>query len=333
MLIHRSSVILLGSAFVDREFYKTWTFPALRFLYLNVMQDIATFYGRNRVDYYFTEGLPLLLTTSLPFATLGMWKALQSGPDRPQFAGYTQRQILQTLAIAVTSTVVAFSMIAHKEMRFIYPLLPILHVVAAQPLANFFSPFPLPRSYWKLGILLLGLVVNVYIAAYVSIVHQRGVVDVMHYLRHEAEMDNGGVRNTAVGFLMPCHSTPWRSHFVHPEINAWALTCEPPVNVAREDRPDYLDEADVFYMHPGGWLDTNVEDRTTVLASPKDRPAAKSDGNRRAWPEYLVFFEQLEPVMNAVLEDTKYRECWRGFNTHWHDDNRRRGDVIVQCLR
>lgn len=301
------------------------------------MQDLAVFYGRNRIDYYFTEGLPLLLTTALPFAAIGLWSALRSGPDRPQFAGYAQRQTLHILSLVVVATVLMFSMIAHKEMRFIYPLLPILHVLAAKPLADFFKPFPLPKSYLRLGLLLLMLTTNVYIAAYVSTIHQRGVIDVMHFLRHEAELDSGMVRNTSIGFLMPCHSTPWRSHLVHPEITAWALTCEPPVNVPREHRPDYLDEADVFYMHPGGWIDNNMADRKSVLkTSESGLPADADTGNdnpRRPWPEYLVFFEHLEPVMNAVLEDTRYDECWRGFNTHWHDDGRRRGDVMVRCLR
>ena len=102
------------------------------------MQDLAVFYGRNRIDYYFTEGLPLLLTTALPFAAVGTWSALRSGSDRPQFAGYVQRQTLRALALVIVTIVLSFSMIAHKEMRFIYPVLPILHVLAAKPLADFF---------------------------------------------------------------------------------------------------------------------------------------------------------------------------------------------------
>lgn len=318
--------------------------PPLRFLYMNVMQDLAIFYGQNRLDYYFTEGLPLLLTTALPFAAIGLWKALRSG--RPHLAGSPRRQILSTLSLVVMVTVLAFSMIAHKEMRFIYPLLPILHVLAAAPLADFSRPFPLPRYYLRLTLLAIAVAANVFIAFYVSAVHQRGVVDVMHYLRHEAEADNsGGVANTTVGFLMPCHSTPWRSHLVHPEINAWALTCEPPIDVARQDRAAYLDEADVFYSHPAAWIDANMQDRSTASESESSQTASKHRAHgqveqqkqqppdRRPWPAYLVFFEHLEPVMDSVLEGTGYRECWRGFNTHWHDDHRRRGDVIVQCLR
>lgn len=53
---------------------------------------------------------------------------------------------------------------------------------------------------------------------------------------------------------------------------------------------------------------------------------------RKAWPEYLVFFEQAEAVMGVVLRGSGYGECWRGWNSWRHDDWRRRGDMVVWCL-
>lgn len=53
---------------------------------------------------------------------------------------------------------------------------------------------------------------------------------------------------------------------------------------------------------------------------------------RREWPMNLVFFAQLEDTLKSVLGETRYRECWRGGNSHWHDDWRRVGDVVVWCL-
>lgn len=53
---------------------------------------------------------------------------------------------------------------------------------------------------------------------------------------------------------------------------------------------------------------------------------------RRTWPQNLVFFEALEDELSGALRDTRYKECWRGFNSHFHDDSRRVGDVIVWCL-
>ena len=53
---------------------------------------------------------------------------------------------------------------------------------------------------------------------------------------------------------------------------------------------------------------------------------------RRAWPQNLVFFAQLEGTMGEVLRGSRYRECWRGKNSWVHDDWRRKGDVVVWCL-
>lgn len=300
-----TGVIVLFAG-VDRIYYGEWAFPPLKFLYINLFQSLAVFYGQNRVDYYFTEGLPLLLTTALPFAAIGLWGALcRNGDD-------WQKQTRSIFAAATLITVISLSTIAHKEMRFIYPLLPILHVLAARPLAA----FPYTRS--RKTLLLVGLVVNIFIAYYTTMIHQRGVIDVIHYLRNVQESrfntSGGGAENLSVGFLMPCHSTPWRSHLIYPEIDAWALTCEPPLGFSMEERATYLDEADVFYEGPQEWLEANMG----------------KDG--RAWPECLVFFEHLEGTVKATLEEDKgYKECRRFFNTQWHDDGRRMGDVIVFC--
>lgn len=301
------SVIVLFVG-IDRVYYTEWAFPPLKFLYINLFQSLAVFYGKNRVDYYFTEGLPLLTTTALPFATVGLWKTLR---HRNESSWREQTQLI--LAAAAIATVLALSAIDHKEMRFIYPLLPILHLLAARQLAGFPTTRLRRLSLWAT------LAANIYIAYYVSMVHQRGVIDVMHFLRNtqEARFERPGVSNVTVGFLMPCHSTPWRSHLVYPEVEAWALTCEPPLGLSLEERATYVDEADIFYQDPETWLIANM------------------GASGRAWPEYLVFFEHLEATMKDFMlnKEKHYTECKRLFNTQWHDDTRRMGDVIVFCRR
>lgn len=331
----------------DRYYYGNWTLPPLRFLYFNIVQSLAVFYGRNRPDYYLTEGLPLLLTTALPFAVAGLWQGLSGKPrpppDNPRNFGI--QTILPNLAWTSVIVTVSFSLIAHKEVRFLFPILPILHILAAGPLASF---FPDHSSLSRKALLTSLLTLNLLIAGYVSQVHQRGVIDVLTHLRHKHEANyyppsNSRARsgNTTVAFLMPCHSTPWRSHLVYPEIDAWALTCEPPLDIPLSDRAAYLDEADQFYISPGpvGWLRENMEHVDTVRASGSrsSRHWGRVDPNvqrsqRKPWPQHLVFFEQLEPTLKDYLQDSTYKECWRGFNSHWHDDWRRKGDVLVWCL-
>ncbi|KAH7085012.1 Alg9-like mannosyltransferase family-domain-containing protein [Paraphoma chrysanthemicola] len=357
------SVILACSAASDRLYYGVWTLPPLRFLYFNIAQSLAVFYGRNRTDYYLTEGLPLLLTTALPFAAVGLLQALRGKELRhspvtssrsiklpaPELVhDATQRRILIRLAWTCAVTTIALSLISHKEVRFLFPILPFLHVAAAGPLSIFRPSTGGLKHKIIIGFL---LVTNILIAGYVSQVHQRGVIDVLDYLRHKHEARNKlsnltqitdtQIFNTTVGFLMPCHSTPWRSHLIYPSISAWALTCEPPLNIPLSERSTYLDEADEFYIKPGpvSWLRDNMESLDTIQSggSRSGRHWMRQDPKfkakyRRTWPQNLVFFGQLEGTMREVLGETRYRECWRGFNTHFHDDSRRNGDVVVWCL-
>lgn len=335
--------MVASSVLSDRLYYDKWTFPPLRFLYFNIVQSLAVFYGTNRPDYYLTEGLPLLLTTALPFAVVGLWQTLRGSITLPSQPGqeFGSRIILRRLAWASLTMTCFLSLIAHKEVRFLYPVLPFLHVLAARPLSTFFPPrASLPRR----ALLTVILTLNLLLAAYASLVHQRGVVDVLSYLRqhHEEKLITHLRPNTTVAFLMPCHSTPWRSHLIYPSLHAWALTCEPPIDMPPSVRPAYLDEADQFYLHPGpmGWLDEHMESVETIRAGGSRSarhwgrvdPGVKREG-RRPWPEQLVFFAQLESTMRGYLEGSRYEECWRGFNSQWHDDRRRNGDVVVWCLK
>ncbi|ORY12229.1 Alg9-like mannosyltransferase family-domain-containing protein [Clohesyomyces aquaticus] len=369
-------VFLCGSAVIgcsllsDRFYYQVWTFPPLRFLYFNIVQSLAVFYGRNRPDYYLTEGLPLLLTTALPFAVVGFWQALfQHGQppsisqtptpsDDPKSAPASQssnqqdavsNRILSRLAWTCITLTASLTLISHKEVRFLYPILSFLHILSARPLASFFS-VPIPPS--RRAILTACLLINLAIAGYASQVHQRGVIDVMDYLRqkHESRLiqnESGspskGITTTTVGFLMPCHSTPWRSHLVYPSISAWALSCEPPLYIPLSSRSTYLDEADQFYVSPGPvpWLEAHMASLQTITASGSrsgrhwanmDPGFRKEQHGKSEWPMELVFFEALEEELRRYLKGTRYKECWRGFNSHWHDDGRRTGDVVVWCL-
>ncbi|RMY74269.1 hypothetical protein D0862_14142 [Hortaea werneckii] len=332
------TIVLTVSLVADRAFYGKLTFPPLNFLQFNVVQSLSTFYGVNRPDYYFTEALALMLTTALPFAAMGMWEGLRR-PAANDNEEDRVRQLRHLLTWIILTMMLVLTLITHKEVRFIYPLLPMLHVIAAKPMADFFRPLAVPASYMRYALLALMMLANLLIASYAGTTHQRGVIDVMHYLRKQQEArflhaSTGSQMNITVGFLMPCHSTPWRSHLVHPEIEAWALTCEPPIDIPPNQRATYLDEADVFYKTSAeDWLHNNMASTDTIKSNtPEASYETVQEDQLRKWPEYLVFFDQLVPTLEQYLAGTQYTECWRGFNTHWHDDDRRHGDVVVWCL-
>ena len=346
----------------DRLYYGSWTLPPVRFFYVNVIQSLAGFYGQNNWHYYLTQGYPLLLTTALPFTLPGIYSAFAGQPISKQPS--PNGGILHQLA-CISLVVPAFlSLLSHKEVRFIYPILPCLHVLTAPGLVFYFGPaiddnssnFDLSRASIFMRRILLAclLSINVLIATYTTMVHAQGALAVINYLRHQYSIHyvSDSVHQSdsdimTVGFLMPCHSTPWRSHLVFSGIDAWALRCEPPLNMTSDEKSLYLDEADQFYADPTLWLRSNM-----ARHPPRPKKLFKSKGSpkharsmiyadsraigwkesKREWPEYLVFFEQLETLMQFQLRNSDYSECWRSFNTRWHDDWRRRGDIIVWCL-
>ncbi|KAG0244077.1 glycosylphosphatidylinositol anchor biosynthesis [Actinomortierella wolfii] len=142
-------------------------------------------------------------------------------------------------------------------------------------------------------------------------VHQRGVVDVMNWIRQETHAGNV----TSLGVLMPCHSTPWTSSVHHPlfqdRSKTWFITCEPPLG--HTDPKSYKDESDLFYEDPVSYMDSH---------------------NIGQAESHIIIFEDLWntfPATKTWFVDHGYQECARFFNSHFHDDSRRRGDVVALC--
>ena len=367
LMVRCRMLILILTAMLDRIFYQQWTFPPLQFLYLNIVQSLAVIYGRNDWHYYLTQGYPQLLTTFLPFAMMGIYHA----SFLPESSKLNKDPILVRpptrfqFVIVVLFVSLVLSIVSHKEVRFIYPLLPMLHIIGASSLASFCLPIVSHASSLSknrnaiIRILVLStlLLLNFLIAIFTTRYHQTASLSVLTYLRQEyshihllgpssSSHLGHADRTMTVGFLMPCHSTPWRSHLVHPGIKAWALGCEPPVHLNSSSRYAYVDEADQFYKNPEQFLATNlIEQRRSdewdlVAQNPQqggmeqasDQEAWDGKVGKKVWPEYLVFFEALEEAIDRMLTEKHYSFCWRGWNSYFHDDWRRRGDVLVWHL-
>jgi phosphatidylinositol glycan class B len=283
------------NALLDWLYYGRWVFPMGKFVLFNVVQSLSRFYGVSPWHYYLSQGLPLVLLGYLPVTLWAMWHLRSS-------CGV--QQIVFVLSV--------YSLLAHKEFRFILPLVPLMHVYFSVGMSRLASHVSAPRALFAFFAF-----INMVIAIYLGRYHQRGVVDVVDWIRHEPSV-------TSVGILMPCHSTPWQSHIHRSDIDAWFLTCEPPIDSAviagnsfSTDRQSmlyhdedglYFDEADQFYWDPLAFLQAHI---------PSDRD----------WPSHIIFFDNLRPTIDEFFDG--YEEVARFFNSHFHDDWRRRGDVVV----
>ncbi|CAM1502969.1 Fc.00g077450.m01.CDS01 [Cosmosporella sp. VM-42] len=322
------SLVLGLSVVSDRLYFGFWTFPPYKWLFFNISKNLAVFYGRNPWHYYLLQGLPLICTTSLPFALTALY--------RPSASTVDQANTLKTLSYTVFTTIGTLSLISHKEVRFIYPLLPILNILAAPLAASFFTSQPSKASSTRRPTvrhkyyLFIGLGVNIILSGYLTFLHQPAPLTVLTYLRTEYER----IHPTSLAiqpptsdqelfalFLMPCHSTPWRSHLIYPNLRAYALTCEPPLDTQPNtpERDNYRDEADRFY-----------DDHITFLSQ-----ELFAEGNVPV-PRYIVGFEGIEPWLEEFLQTTegealgiKLRRVWGGFNGFFNEDWRRAGRMLV----
>jgi len=289
-----------------------------------------------------------------PFVLQGLVKSLDAESNYP----VTTSNALKALSFIIVSTIGALSMVSHKEVRFIQPLLPALHILAAPHVTSFFTTLsgaavtacPSPPIGWKRKPLLAALLlINIVIGGYLSWFHAAAPIKVMSFLRGEFERihpaylefkpslsstnantpfsDTVGVdppQELFALFLTPCHATPWRSHLVYPALTARALTCEPPLDTSpgTPERAAYQDETRQFYADPIAFL--------TEKMWPRNAP-----GEHMA--RYIVGFEDLEMPLRKYFDSdgpgarhrVELREVWSAWNGLFTDDERKSGRLVV----
>ena len=199
---------------IDTLFYGEVTFVLWNFVSFNVVSGLDKLYGSHPWHWYLTQGCVVVFGTGLPLSAYGFHLVLRgrshSGGDGGEF--FKANQILKrnaaSLLLVIVIVMFALSCTAHKEFRFILPLLPIIHVFSGLGLQRLSSS--LSTTYFRTVVLSV-VAINVVAAFVLSLVHQRGTIDVIH---HIASLDDV----TSVHFWTPCHATPYTSylHHLHP---------------------------------------------------------------------------------------------------------------------
>lgn len=413
----RRSAALALLLFTDSLYHGRLTLTPLSFLKKNVLEGVSLFYGASPLHFYLSSALPFISFTLMPYTLWGIMGALTpshlagfSKASRRWYGirGEQDPAALRVLAKATVFFVLSMSFLGHKEVRFLQPIVPVLHVLTAYALTS------LPRLSWSAvrtylpsrnptgevqsenqdqeiiqqarsdrsqreGILealsiftswrtrqhllpdpasfkttvhslcqpfrfilerhgrIVALLVlsNVLPIIYLAI-HSRGqvlVTEEIGRLNRQGSLES-------IGFLMPCHSTPWQSHMHAPKLNedskAWFITCEPPLDGQNLDI--YHDESDNFYADPYDFL------------LHLDRP----------WPSHLALFGSLlhetsqkdkivehQSVVSSSslpsnetnvadlpsIYDLLARHGYTVLSSYWnslvHLDRRRRGRVIL----
>lgn len=304
--------VLGATCLLDRWMYVKWTFVPLNFLKFNFFSAGGDYYGTHPWHWYFSQGFPAMIFSCIPLLVAGIWWSKQ-----------------WRLAGLIAWVLSLYSILGHKEFRFVLPVLPLAMMFAGYGLAtmepscaNQMSKSRTLQSdtsaktsvhrisqeasvkHYSRNLLFLATVVgllatNVPTALYMSLVHQRGSEAVMHYLSSEAV--KGHVKS--VMFLMPCHSTPFYS-FLHVNVPMRFLDCSP------SDQIGYVDEAYRFLSEPGIFLSQMFKDP-------------------RQLPTHFVLFDSLEDQVLSFFSRNGYKQEKKLFHSHFAVDRGRQGFVLI----
>lgn len=269
------------STVIDCVFYEKWTMVQFNFLKFNVFHGVADFYGSHPWHWYFTQGFAVVIGPHLPFFLHGCTLAFKRH---------------KILLAAVIWTLVVYSLLPHKEFRFIYPVLPFCMVFCGTSLASL--------KAWRRAAALALLVTNLFAALYTGLIHQRGTLDVMSHLRMLCDVNSTSTHpQPDVFFLMPCHSTPYYSH-VHCPLKMRFLECPPDLG-----DEGYVDEAHSFYDNPLHWLRTSFPYKSSL-------------------PTHLVLFDILEKEISVFLQGNNFVRTAEMFHTHF-PEGRVGGSIFI----
>ncbi|KAI3643872.1 hypothetical protein MP228_010036 [Amoeboaphelidium protococcarum] len=323
-------IVISLSTVLDTVFYSATTSSLYNFIQFNLIQNLSSFYGIHSPWWYITSGLPTILLTFTPFAYLAVTVNITGVGSRESStlssSRQQQQQILLDCTWSLILTVGMLSLVQHKEFRFLSSLYLPLMLLSIQGVDMVLTFIINKKGARRFGKALFWFTVSVQLIAglYFALVHQRGVLELMDVLHQDREvmLKQPEAQQFSVLFAMPCHSTPWFSMFHRKSLGGNSfndksddlprmhyLTCLPPLNADAAQMDNYQDESDIFYQDPVKYLNALLSEQLY---------------------SHVVLFKDLESeAILSILSAYKYQVSKSIFNSHFHDDRRRQGDILI----
>lgn len=282
---------------LDHLMYGSWVLVPLNFLKFNFLSSGGDYYGTHKWHWYFTQGFSVMLFTFLPFSIAGIILSKQ-----------------WKLSGLIAWVLGLYSVLGHKEFRFVLPVLPIALMFSGYSLAtirrsdsshdrrkgspSIHTKCP-SKKHW---VIIFLFATNLPMALYMSLVHQRGTEDVMNYLSEEARNE----KVESILFLTPCHATPYYST-LHRNLPMRFLDCSP------SEEKGVLDESDRFMMDPVGF--------------------ASEFAKNWSLPSHIVLFDSQEKLLWDFLTSHSFQEKRRFFHAHFKVDRDLQASVVVYAFK
>jgi GPI mannosyltransferase 3 len=303
---------LLGigiSLIVDFFMYGFWVIPFLGNFHFNVIQGYGSLYGIHSWHWYWTAGLPAISGLLLPLVVLSLLQVSR-----------TKSNHSYSIWIIIGSYTFLHSYSAHKEFRFLLPILPLLCIQAASVISpplqalQRHSPTQQLQQLQQCGSVIY-MIVNFGAVFYLGWIHQAGPIALQrglmqHISRSVIPSPSTFHRTITVHYWMSCHSTPLYSHLhtimtsTSIEMTAWYLDCSPDCRI----RGDC--ESDSFQSDPRGFI-KNHYNSLVVSTEEQSCLIETIPTGITATPEYIAISSNHEMVLQEELERRNMVEVGR----------------------
>ncbi|VDN84789.1 unnamed protein product [Brugia pahangi] len=270
--------VLFLATILDSVAYGKLTFTIWNFIRFNVLEGGSSHFGSHPWHWFLSQGLPAVLAVHLVPILWGMVVAIRN--HSIPFVFFCVPALYITI----------HSFIAHKEHRFLLPIIPLLCLFA-----GFFFQTRVSyrmKKYYIFWIPLL-LVVNISLALYFGLFHQVGPFSATYWIIEDAKLRFPKKQHFELVHLMPCFSLPQYSYFHGLNVTVTALDCSPDFT----RRVGHVDQADRFHNDPKLWVDTNL------------------DLVKKA--HYLIFYDKIYRKVQYSITSLGFKICAHFFHAHF----------------
>lgn len=293
--------IVVLSLVIDAIYYKKFVFTFFNFIVYNGQYNIGINYGIHSWFWYITIGIPVVVGPVVVLFYIALFKigknivihCCKKFIDSDIICKDVFSSSDYLLFASFLWTIFCYSMVPHKEFRFILPLVPIVFYLTGVSYNFNFPKHKLSKNYILVLLVSVSMIIfNVIGIFYLGLWHQVGPLAVISKL--SAIAGKNPLQSNFL-FLTPCHATPLYSH-LHVNITTRFLTCEP--NLSNNDF--YKDEADIFFDDPQKWLEEKFPKKDLCRI-----------------PSHIVLYSNLKPSITTFLNHYNYTQLDVIFNTHF----------------
>ena len=271
------------------------------FFKFNLLQGGSAQYGSHPWHWNVTQGLPAVLSSYTPLLLYGLYTTLvrggggggddeDDGNNNKKDRYHTHQQKLLFLMCGLLSMTV-YSLPAHKEFRFLLPAMELMMPYCGVAISHLLYS----SSSLKALFIYLLLLIQVIMAAYFSLFHHSGLLQVVSHIRES---------NQPTLFLTPCHSMPLYSH-LHTKVPVRFLDCSP---------VQWREAVGAMNKEERSWLKVPSDGNNNDDNNSSKRKRREGEGNGHDGDDDHHQQEEEEEEVMICERDQSERQCFEANN-------------------